>query len=105
LHQIRCATVGDAESLTPRLRFRRPLDFDEPAYLALLLKPAVSARLRPPQLEPFTAPQVQKMLSEDIDHWCQGRLKTHPPAPVEYSPTPRALRAVEGEAPPAELSP
>ncbi|MGZ6670311.1 MAG: virginiamycin B lyase family protein [Solirubrobacteraceae bacterium] len=25
---------------------------------------------------------------------CQGRLKTHPPAPVEYSPTP-ALRAVE----------
>ena len=57
------------EWLTARLRVRRPLRSDEPAYLALFLKPAVGMRLRPPPLPAFTAPQVGAMLSEDIHHW------------------------------------
>jgi RimJ/RimL family protein N-acetyltransferase len=57
------------EWLTARLRVRRPLQSDEPAYLALFLKPAVGMRLRPPPLPAFTAPQVGAMLSEDIHHW------------------------------------
>ncbi len=57
------------EGLTARLRVRSPVQSDEPAYLALFLKPAVSVRLRPRPLPAFTTSQLGEILSEDIDHW------------------------------------
>lgn len=59
----------NSERLTARLRVRSPLRSDEPAYLALLLNPAVGMSLRPPPLPALTTPQVREMLSDDIHHW------------------------------------
>ena len=54
---------------TERLLLRRPETADLPGYEALLLEPSANRALRPPPLEPFTAPDVAALLGEDIAHW------------------------------------
>lgn len=54
---------------TERLWLRPPEPADADAYLGLFLQPAVEAWLRPAPLAPFAAPELTRMLAEDIEHW------------------------------------
>jgi len=59
------------ETLTARLRCRRPTPGDAAAYRALLLDPAVQRWLRPPPLRPMRPEQAEEILARDVRHWAE----------------------------------